>query len=508
MKIAVEGCCHGELDQIYASLQQIEETQGVKVDLLLICGDFQAVRNHADLETMACPAKYKALNTFYKYYSGEKTAPVLTIFIGGNHEASNYLWELSYGGWVAPNIYYLGRAGVVNVAGVRIGGISGIYDQRDYQKGLYEMPPFNNQSMRSIYHTREFDVFQTSQLTQPVDVMLSHDWPQGIAYHGNLDQLLSRKSFLQREIQDNSLGNPATAALLQHLRPKYWFAAHLHVKFAAVVCHDTTNAPSSDHPPTTRFCALDKCLPRRHFLQVIDIPNDPSLPIALDYDLEWCTVLRTTQGLRSTTPGRVQMPTPDSGARTDYRPTAEELEETQRLFIAADASFRIPTDFERTVRAHPENDTVGPRTNPQTVALCKLLGIPEPCQQQMASAPAMSTGPTQAAQPQNLGLGLQLPPPRMAAAPADRVYAVAAAENPSAIDLDDDDDEDDEDATEASNNPDAIALDDNDEDSDDDSNDGTTLAAGTAKRSNGAATDGEPVIKRRNADIYQAEDSD
>jgi len=33
----------------------------------------------------------------------------LTIFIGGNHEASNYLQELPYGGWVAPNIYYLGE---------------------------------------------------------------------------------------------------------------------------------------------------------------------------------------------------------------------------------------------------------------------------------------------------------------------------------------------------------------------------------------------------------------
>jgi len=44
-----------------------------------------------------------------RYYSGEKTAPVLTIFIGGNHEASNYLQELPYGGWVAPNIYYLGE---------------------------------------------------------------------------------------------------------------------------------------------------------------------------------------------------------------------------------------------------------------------------------------------------------------------------------------------------------------------------------------------------------------
>ena len=36
------------------------------------------------------------MNDFYKYYSGELIAPYLTIFIGGNHEASNYLRELSY----------------------------------------------------------------------------------------------------------------------------------------------------------------------------------------------------------------------------------------------------------------------------------------------------------------------------------------------------------------------------------------------------------------------------
>jgi hypothetical protein len=29
--------------------------------------------------------------SFYKYYAGEAIAPMLTIFIGGNHEASNYL---------------------------------------------------------------------------------------------------------------------------------------------------------------------------------------------------------------------------------------------------------------------------------------------------------------------------------------------------------------------------------------------------------------------------------
>ena len=45
MLIAVEGCCHGELDNIYASIERTAAMHGTKVDLLLICGDFQAVRN-------------------------------------------------------------------------------------------------------------------------------------------------------------------------------------------------------------------------------------------------------------------------------------------------------------------------------------------------------------------------------------------------------------------------------------------------------------------------------
>ena len=54
--------------------------------------------------------------------------------VGGNHEASNYLWELYYGGWVAPNIYYLGHAGVVRFGGLRIGGLSGIFMDHNYRK--------------------------------------------------------------------------------------------------------------------------------------------------------------------------------------------------------------------------------------------------------------------------------------------------------------------------------------------------------------------------------------
>ena len=66
MKVAVEGCCHGELDKIYETVQHLEQSNNITIDLLLICGDFQAVRNREDLECMAVPQKYQQLNTFYK----------------------------------------------------------------------------------------------------------------------------------------------------------------------------------------------------------------------------------------------------------------------------------------------------------------------------------------------------------------------------------------------------------------------------------------------------------
>ena len=89
---------------------------------------------------------------------------MLTIFIGGNHEASNYLQELPYGGWVAPNIYYLGYAGVVRFGGLRIGGLSGIYKGPDYLKGHFEKSPYNADTSRSVYHVRNLEVFRLKQV--------------------------------------------------------------------------------------------------------------------------------------------------------------------------------------------------------------------------------------------------------------------------------------------------------------------------------------------------------
>lgn len=119
LRVAVVGCSHGTLDDIYATVARCDEEARSRgepeIDLVLCCGDFQvrwlfrvpprpvitdetcvsqAMRNTSDLQTMACPVKYRALGHFHQYYAERKRAPKLTIVIGGNHESSGYMWEL------------------------------------------------------------------------------------------------------------------------------------------------------------------------------------------------------------------------------------------------------------------------------------------------------------------------------------------------------------------------------------------------------------------------------
>lgn len=99
------------------------------------------------------------------------------------------------------------------------------------------------------------------------------------------------------QIEEGSLGSPPGEQILHELQPSHWFSAHLHVKYAALVAHSQQQynqqqqgqgrghkrkSPSRGPSPPpglgqmgqkgrdkfTKFLALDKCLPRRGFLQV------------------------------------------------------------------------------------------------------------------------------------------------------------------------------------------------------------------------------------------------
>ncbi|KAJ8959496.1 hypothetical protein NQ318_022193 [Aromia moschata] len=373
MKIAVEGCAHGELENIYDTVQLLEEKEGIKIDLLICCGDFQSSRNDADLKCMAVPPKYSKICTFYKYYTGEKEAPILTIFIGGNHEASNYLQELPYGGWVAQKIYYLGYAGVINIAGLRIAGLSGIYKSRDYLKGHFEKAPYDENSKRSVYHIRNLEVFRLKQLSGPLDVFLSHDWPNGIFKFGNIHQLLKKKPFFREDVESNQLGSKPCEDLLHQLKPRYWFAAHLHCKFAALVLHDDDSL--------TKFLALDKCLPKRKFLQVVDIPHDKDSKIEINYDLEWLTILYLTNHLLSVKNVTTFLPGPGGSERYNFTPSDEEK---QHVLTRFNGDLRVPNNFEKSAPAYDPARKAGKtpqleaKLNPQTVLFCEKLAVDDP----------------------------------------------------------------------------------------------------------------------------------
>jgi hypothetical protein len=78
-QIAVEGCCHGSLNATYSRIRDLEKRNGYQVDLLIIGGDFQAIRNHADMECMSVPQKYRLLGEFYKCERSPSPQAVLLI---------------------------------------------------------------------------------------------------------------------------------------------------------------------------------------------------------------------------------------------------------------------------------------------------------------------------------------------------------------------------------------------------------------------------------------------
>lgn len=438
IRVAVQGCSHGALERIYDTLTLYQEKSGKQIDLLLCCGDFQALRNVTDMETISVPSKYREMGSFYKYYSGLKKAPILTICVGGNHEASSYLQELYYGGWIAPNIYYLGASGVVRYRGIRIAGISGIYKHNDYEMGRHEKPPYDHSTLRSVYHVRNVEVARLKVLeriqkqlsntkdNQPiVDIMISHDWPRGIERYGNTAELIRKKKFFQKEIADNSLGSPSNEELLKTLKPRWWFAAHLHVKFLATYRHQNlapNQVPSGqstegitpntsfialessdkacasveehDQPDLTdqmtQFLSLDKCLPRRHHIQVVNTAVENNIAVAdefqvssnsLKYDLEWLAILQKTHHWTKCSRARFPEPNIDEIVVTNDDIESVRAALSQGVSGKNEDPTVIPSNFSITLQPHGSVGSDFPLNqgkmigNPQTDKLLNMLGM-------------------------------------------------------------------------------------------------------------------------------------
>jgi lariat debranching enzyme len=310
--------------------------------------------------------------------------------------------------------------------------------------------PYNSNDIRSIYHTREFQFHKLNHFSSPLDVFISHDWPNGITDYGNVNQLLRFKPFFKDDISRGRLGSPPSMDLLKNLRPRWWFGSHLHCRFTATVNHkpleseqldvsannedeidldelessasqsklqvknddeidldgddevinipqqasknedeidlddendevinipqqasnnnedeidldeDSTTEPRNfkrfkspiftpkqiNTNQTTQFLALDKCLPRRHFMEIVEIPlTDPDTntdqKLQLEYNLEWLAIVKAFNELTPTRPTQSKL-------RFKEKEVKEQIE---RNLIALEQATKLGS-FDKTV---PQN---------------------------------------------------------------------------------------------------------------------------------------------------------
>lgn len=269
------------------------------------------------------------------------------------------------------------------------------------------------------------------------------------------------------------LGSPPLMGLLQNLKPKWWFAAHLHARYEAAFNHTpdipiqaaqvappaaaqpiaienpdeivieddefATTASEVPHTPprevpsgnpdeiqlddeeveveappqepaqpiVTRFLALDKCLPKRQFLEVIDVEAPISKSgVTLSFDPEWLAISKAFHPWFSK--ARFQRPFPDEAEARAM--IAKEREWVDANIKKNDDGVILVDDWQTFVVTAPGpgsegadkfkqrkcsyfryklwvidrfeliilfNNAAELYPNPQTAAFCKMLDIPD-----------------------------------------------------------------------------------------------------------------------------------
>ncbi|MBP0017165.1 MAG: metallophosphoesterase [Cyanobacteria bacterium SBLK] len=226
------GDVHGEMYEMLGLLKKWES----RLSFVLQVGDFEPHRHEADLQTMDAPGKYRKLGSFAHFYNGSAVFPYPVWFIGGNHEPYGFLDRIANNTEIATNCYYLGRVGTVELAGLKIVGLSGIYKEHLFEK----RPPIeeiDRHSNADYIGFTENEVLQGLEF-QRADILLLHEWPRGLMTPDN------RLDVIDPEM----VGNEYARMLVDSLKPRLVLCGHMHRYF----CHQIVWPDDT----ITRVCCL------------------------------------------------------------------------------------------------------------------------------------------------------------------------------------------------------------------------------------------------------------
>jgi predicted phosphodiesterase len=224
--VAGVGDIHGRFHRVEAWLDALEEARGRPVDLVLAVGDVEAFRHADDHRRKA--AKRGMPAEFAGYADGERRMKRPLHFIAGNNEDFETLHDAPEGFQLAPNVHYLGRAGLKELLGLRVGYLSGIHAPSYYDKPLKR--PRSLDTAKQAGYFRAAEVEQVSAL-RDVDFLLVHEWPRGLPQRAQ-EQGAPPPG---RTLPSYWIGNPVTRRVVETVHPKWLLCGHSHRAFAVTL---------------------------------------------------------------------------------------------------------------------------------------------------------------------------------------------------------------------------------------------------------------------------------
>ncbi len=226
MRFVVVGDVHGQFGLFSKVLQNLKQKYNISVafqvgDLAFISSD-----DRQYLKMLATPGPkepplifdgFDNIEEALCFLRGEIELPVPVLFVGGNHEDWPYLDKFEKEAkekgikppyLVAPHLYFLGRAGVVKVMGMRLAFLSGIYDRIRFE-------PCSEHPLERWAITKN-DEERLLASDGPADIFLSHEWPAQLV-------IKTRKGN-----ESVSIGCEVIDRALKHFKPQFSFHGHIH----------------------------------------------------------------------------------------------------------------------------------------------------------------------------------------------------------------------------------------------------------------------------------------
>jgi lariat debranching enzyme len=256
MLAAVFGDTHGNLNSMYATSMAWESRTGFKLDLVIQVGDFgfwlddntvdQMSAKHTRKRNEEAAGRGLALRPvcgdFPEYVLRRKVAPTRTLVIRGNHEDQEFLMQhekqnqaqhpkdyLERAIQVVPNIFYLPDGHVVDIDGVKFGGLGGNFSEKTFKTWDYwhehrKKVVRGGEKRRLNHFTRDrWELLIRSEM----DVLLLHDAPTELGLLGNPSTRLPKDE--QTGIDGSGrTGCPYLKELIDAVQPRYAFCGHWH----------------------------------------------------------------------------------------------------------------------------------------------------------------------------------------------------------------------------------------------------------------------------------------